>query len=246
VAFRIIKYLVGEVSMLQQSRFLPVAALLALSGCAGGASLGGSSAVQVAQSLPAPTVTTDNTDFSNYRLAPRDQVVVEVFGAPELKREGEVDAAGNLSMPLVGSVVAGGRTPAEVSAAIADKLRGRYLRNPQVTVNITKAVGQTVTVDGAVRDPGVYPVTGRMTLQQAIASAKGSSDLANLDNVVVFRRVNNQQMAALFSLKRIRAGQMPDPQIYGNDIVVVGENATRRFLKDVSSFPVGSFIPFIL
>ncbi|MCW3796569.1 polysaccharide export protein [Sphingomonas sp. BN140010] len=233
--------------MLRHSHLLPLAALLALSGCAGGASLGsGSNAVQVSQALPAPTVTTDTTDFSNYRMAPRDQVVVEVFGAPELKREGEVDAAGNLSMPLIGSVVAGGRTPAEVSTAIADKLRGRYLRNPQVTVNITKAVGQTVTVDGAVRDPGVYPVTGRMTLQQAIASAKGSSDLANLDNVVVFRRVNNQQMAALFSLKRIRAGQMPDPQIYGNDIVVVGENATRRFLRDVSSFPVGSFIPFIL
>lgn len=233
--------------MLQQVRFLPVAAALALSACAGGASLGRSSnAVQVSQALPAPTTTTDVADFSNYRLGPRDQVIVEVFGAPELKREGEVDAAGNLSMPLIGSVVAGGRTPAEVSAAIADRLRGRYLRNPQVTVNITKAVGQTVTVDGAVRDPGVYPVTGRMTLQQAIASAKGSNDLANLDNVVVFRRVNNQQMAALFSLKRIRAGQMPDPQIYGNDIVVVGENATRRFLRDVSSFPVGSFIPFIL
>ena len=234
--------------MLRQFNLFPLAAMLVLTGCGGGATLGANSnAVQVSQALPAPTVTSDTTDFSNYRLAPRDQAVVEVFGAPELKREGEVDAAGNLSMPLVGSVVAGGKTPAEVSASIAEKLRGRYLRNPQVTVNITKAVGQTVTVDGAVRDPGVYPITGRMTLQQAIASAKGSSDLANLDNVVLFRRVNNQQMAALFSLKQIRAGRMADPAIYGNDIVVVGENATRRFFKDLSSFPaLGSFIPFVL
>ena len=150
-------------------------------------------------------------------------------------------------MPLVGTVVAGGKTPGEVSAAIAAKLSGRYIRNPQVTVNVKKAVGQTVTVDGAVRDPGVYPVLGRMTLQQAIASAKGAADLANLDNVVVFRRVDNRQMAALYSLKQIRAGRLGDPQIYGNDIVVVGENATRRFFKDLSSFPaLGSFIPFIM
>lgn len=228
-------------------RVAPVLGLVTLSACAGGSALGsGSRAVTVANALPAPTTTSTDLDFSNYRIGPRDQLVVEVFGAPELRREGEVDAAGNLSLPLVGTVVAGGKTPTEVGSAIAAQLRGRYIKDPQVTVNIKKAVGQTVTVDGAVRDPGVYPVVGRMTLQQAIASAKGADDIANLDNVVVFRRVNNQQMAALFSLKQIRAGRSPDPQIYGNDIVVVGENATRRFLKNLSSFPVGSFIPFIL
>lgn len=225
----------------------PLIGLLTLSACAGGSSLGsGSNAVAVAGSLPPPGVTSGVADFTDYRIGPRDQLSVEVFGAPELKREGEVDAAGNLSLPLVGTVVAGGKTPREVGDAIAAQLRGKYVRDPQVTVNIVKAVGQTVTIDGAVREPGVYPVAGRMSLQQAIASAKGAADLANLDNVVVFRRVNNRQMAALFSLKQIRAGRAVDPQIYGNDIVVVGENATRRFFKDLSSFPsLGSFIPFV-
>jgi polysaccharide export outer membrane protein len=233
--------------MTSLSRFGPVLGLVALSACAGGPSLNsGSRAVSVATALPAPSTTVSTADFSNYRIGPRDELIVEVFGAPELRREGEVDAAGNLSLPLVGSVVAGGRTPKEVATAIAAQLRGRYIRDPQVTVNIKKSVGQTVTVDGAVRDPGVYPVLGRMTLQQAIASAKGADEIANLDNVVVFRRVGEQQMAALFSLKQIRAGRMSDPQIYGNDIVVVGENATRRFLKTLSSTPIGSFVPFIL
>jgi polysaccharide export outer membrane protein len=233
--------------MLSKARLLPVAMMLALPACASSPTLdSSSSAVRVSQALPAPDSTTSAVDFSNYRIGPRDELIVEVFGAPELKREGEVDAAGNLSLPLVGTVVAGGKTPNEVAAAITAQLRGRYIRNPQVTVNIKKAVGQTVTVDGAVRDPGVYPIVGRMTLQQAIASAKGADDLANLDNVVVFRRVNNQQLAALFSLKQIRAGRLTDPQIYGNDIVVVGENATRRFMKDLGSVPIGSFIPFIL
>ncbi|RST32015.1 polysaccharide export protein [Sphingomonas ginkgonis] len=233
--------------MKHHSAALPlVAAAVLLSGCAGSPTLGsGSSAVTVSQALPAPDATISTVDFSNYRIGPRDQLSVEVFGAPELKREGEVDAAGNLSLPLVGTVAVGGKTPGEVRDIVTTQLRGRYIKDPQVTVNITKAVGQSITVDGAVREPGTYPVLGRMTLQQAIAAAKGSSDLANLDNVVVFRNVNNQKMAALFSLKRIRAGQMPDPLVYGNDIVVVGENATRRFLRDLGSVPLlGNFVRF--
>ncbi|HVM38948.1 MAG TPA: polysaccharide biosynthesis/export family protein [Sphingomicrobium sp.] len=221
-------------------------AMVPLSGCASGSGLSsGSSAVTVAQALPPPDATSTAVDFTNYQIGPLDVVAVEVFGAPDLKREVEVDASGNLSMPLIGTVAAGGRRPQEVSTAIADKLRGRFIRDPQVTVNVVKASPRTVTVDGAVGAPGVYPIIGRMTLQQAIASAKGAAEIANLDQVVVFRTVNRQKMAAAFSLKAIRTGRSEDPQIYANDIVVVGESATRRFLKDVASFPLlGRFIPF--
>ena len=229
------------------SRAVIIAAFVPVAACGGGPQLNrSSSAVQVSNVLPAPDATSNTTDFANYRIGPRDQLSIEVFGAPELKREGEVDAAGNLSLPLVGTVSAGGRTPRQVSDAIAGQLRGRYLKDPQVTVNVVKASGQTVTVDGAVGEPGIYPVTGRMTLQQAVASAKGAAELADLNNVVIFRTVNNQRMAALFSLKEIRAGRLNDPQVYGNDIVIVGENATRRFFKDLNVFPqLGSFIPFL-
>lgn len=226
---------------------LLVLALAAISACAGNPTLGrDSKAVAVASSLPPPDATTYTTDLSDYRISPRDQLSIEVFGAPELKREAEVDVSGNLSLPLVGTVVAGGKTPSEVGEAIAGKLRGRFVLNPQVTVNIKKAAGQTVTIDGSVREPGVYPIIGRMTLQQAIASAKGADEMAQLGNVVIFRTVSSKRMAALFNLKEIRAGRLTDPQIYANDIVVVGENATRRFLRDVNRIPMlGSFIPFV-
>jgi polysaccharide export outer membrane protein len=199
----------------------------------------GSSAVNVASALPAPDNTGMSTDLSNYRLGPLDDIKIEVFGAPELTREGEVDAAGNFAMPLVGSVAAGGKTPAELASAITEQLKGRYLKNPQVSVNIVKAQGQSFTVDGSVKQPGVYPIIGKMTLQEAVATAKGVDDSANLGNIVVFRTVNGQKMAALFNLQAIRAGQIEDPTIYGNDIVVVGESATRRFFNDVTrAFPV--------
>ena len=217
-------------------------------GCARGISLDSSStAVAVTRSLPAPDATVTTLDFTNYRIGPLDTIEVEVFGAPELARTGAVDAAGNFSLPLVGTVKAGGNTPGELGAKISELLRGRYLKHPQVSVNVKEARAQTVTVDGAVREPGVYPIIGKMTLQQAIATARGAGDLANLNKVVVFRTVNSQKMAALFSLKDIRSGRYADPQVYGNDIVVVGENATRRFFKDLTtSFPmVGSFIPIL-
>ena len=206
-----------------------------------------STAVVVADSLPAPDTRSRNVDFSQYRIGPSDKIKVAVFGAEELEREGFVDAAGMFSLPLVGSVLAGGKTPDELSADIATRLQGRYLKNPQVTVNVLEAVSQTFTVDGAVREPGVYPIVGRVTLQQAIARAKGADEFANVSNVVVFRTVNNRKMAALFSLKDIRSGRLEDPDIFGNDIVVVGENATKRFFRDVTgAFPIlGAFIPVL-
>lgn len=216
-----------------------------LAGCASSSFSPSSGAVTLAQTLPAPNATTTSMDFSNYQMGPNDEVAIEVFGAPELKREVQVDPAGNLSLPLVGSIAAGGRRPEEVSAMIADRLRGRYIHDPQVTVNVVKASPKTITVDGAVGTPGVYPIIGRTSLQQAVASAKGAAELANLNQIIVFRSVNNQKMAASFSLKAIRAGQAADPELYANDIVVVGENATRRFLKDAASFPIlNRFLPF--
>ena len=219
-----------------------------LAGCASDPTLGqGSSAVRVAQSLPPPDQTGMAVDLSNYRIGPLDVIRVEVFGAPELTREAEVDAAGNFSLPLAGAVQAAGRTPAELGNAIGDHLRGRYLKNPQVSVNIVKAKPKTFTVDGAVKAPGNYPIVGKMTLQQAIATAQGADQVANLNNVVIFRTVNSQKTAALFSVKDIRAGRLEDPQIYGNDIVVVGENAARRFFRDFgNAFPLlGTFVPVL-
>ena len=222
---------------------------VALSGCASNPTLGNQSgAVQVAGALPPPDQTGMALDLSSYKIGPLDVIRVEVFGAPELTREAEVDAAGNFSVPLAGVVVAAGRTPAELSSTIAQQLRARYLKNPQVSVNIVKAQSKTFTVDGAVRQPGLYPIVGRMTLQQAIATARGADAAANLNNVVIFRTAGNQKVAALFSLSDIRAGRLVDPEIYGNDIVIVGESAMRRFIRDFGGIftPVlGTFVPVL-
>ena len=213
---------------------LCVGSVAVLCGCAGETQLSSSSsAVQVAKALPPPDTTVVPIETAPYHVVPGDELIVSVFGAPDLDRDGLVDGAGNFSMPLTGTLHVAGKTPEEVSTAIADKLRGSYIKNPRITLNVKQSGNQSaVTVDGEVQQPGIYPVVGKMTLQQAIATAHGASQMANIRKVVVFRTVNNQKVAAMFDLKSIRSGQSPDPEVFGNDIVVVGESAIQKFLRN--------------
>jgi polysaccharide export outer membrane protein len=72
-----------------------------------------------------------------------------------------------------------------------------------------------------------------MTLLRAVAKARGTTEFAKLDDVVIFRRVSGQQMAALYNLKRIRDGVYLDPEIFANDVVVVGNSRARRIFRDI-------------
>jgi polysaccharide export outer membrane protein len=165
-------------------------------------------------------------------IGPFDRLSVEVFGLPELTRQVQADAGGHIAFPFAGSINAAGLTPQELSTLIASKISG-YVRNPQVTVNVTDTVSNLVTVDGQVTEPGLYPVLGRMTLMRAIASAKGVGEFAKTSEVVLFRSVNGQQYAALYDLDAIRRGVYADPQIYANDVVVVGDSPARRLLHNL-------------
>lgn len=214
---------------------LALAGLLAA--CGGKPRLEGSRDVVVAQNgLPEPQ-RADLFSFERpYLIGPFDKLKIDVFGIDALSnKEVQVDAGGRLSFPLAGTVEAAGKTPTELADQLQQRLRGRYIRDPQVTVNLQETVSQVITVDGQVRDPGLYPVVGRMTLMRAVATAKGTSEDARLDDVVIFRTVRGQRMAALFNLSAIRRGAYEDPEVYANDVVVVGESSSRRFFRQFLS-----------
>lgn len=168
-------------------------------------------------------------------VGPLDTISVNVFGVPELSREMQVDAGGRIAMPLIGTIDAGGKTAAELAEDVAQQLSGRYVRNPSVTVNIVSSVSQVVTVDGQVVEPGLYPVTNQMTLLRAIASAKGLSEFAKQDDVVILRMVGGQRVAGLYNIGAIRRGLYEDPSLYANDLVVVGDSPQRRMFRDLVS-----------
>lgn len=168
-------------------------------------------------------------------IGPLDTIQVDVFNIPDLSRELQVDASGRIAMPLVGTIDARGKTAQELAATLESALRGRYVRKPEVTVNIKSSVSQVVTIDGQVVEPGLYPVTNQMTLLRAIASAKGLSEFARQEDVVILRAVKGRKMAGLYNIDAIRRGAYDDPPIYANDVIVVGDSPQRRRFRDIVS-----------
>lgn len=211
---------------------------LALSACASNeriVSTGQLTVVDDSQGLPVPTRQDLTAADRPSLIGPLDTIQVDVFNVPDLTRELQVDASGRIAMPLVGTVDARGKTATELGQAIETALRGRYVRNPEVTVNIKSSVSQVVTIDGQVVEPGLYPVTNQMTLIRAIASAKGLSEFAKQDDVVILRTVNGRRMAGLYNIAAIQRGAYQDPAIYANDVVVVGDSPQRRLFRDLVS-----------
>jgi polysaccharide export outer membrane protein len=209
---------------------LAALAALVLSACASS----DSSAI-TATSLPMPDVAYVQPvgSMGEYRIGALDVVEVSVYQVPDLTRSVQVDATGNISLPLIGSVVAAGRTTAELREEIAKRLSVKYLQSPEVSVGVKEFTSQRVTVDGAVTQAGVYPIKGRTTLMQAVALARGATPIANERQVVVFRNVNGQRMAARFDLVAIREGKVDDPEIFGNDVIVVDRSGRRTFMREV-------------
>lgn len=209
---------------------------LALGGCAKSEPLRSTAnltVVEDATGLPAPVrqdlIAPDRTSL----IGPLDLIEVRVFNVPDLSGEMQVDAGGRISLPLIGTMDAGGQTAEELSQAIEAALRGRYVRNPDVTVNIKSSVSQVVTIDGQVKEPGLYPVTNQMTLLRAVASAKGLTEFAKQEDVVILRTVEGQRMAALYNVAAIRRGVYEDPALYANDVIVVGDSPQRRLFRDI-------------
>ena len=171
---------------------------------------------------------------TQYRIIPGDIVSLAVFGEPDLKQDKlPVDDAGFIQVPLVGAVQVASKTPAEASALIASRLGARFLRNPDVTLNVIEQTGQMVSVEGQVAKAGAYAVDSQTTLLGALALAQSTTKTAKLDDVVVFRTINNQRMAARFNVARIRAGRDPDPQVLGGDVVVVGYSQVKSAYQDL-------------
>ena len=219
-------------------------ALALLTGCAD--TRGGP--IPYGQTLAAPDEPKLATLESGYKIAPMDKIGVKVFKSDDLSGEYEVDLAGHISLPLVGEVDAANLTTAQLDDRLTQLLGTKYLENPDVSVAIRSSSGRVVTVDGAVRDPGSYPVMRPISLIQAIAMAKGATDEANIRRVAVFRTIGGQRQAAAFDVLAIRRGQNPDPPIYPGDIVVVDGSGIKALQKQIlQSIPVLSiFNPILL
>jgi polysaccharide export outer membrane protein len=209
-----------------------LAGAVLVAGCGGGSGLplGGELPVAQAGAAITPATTQD------YRLGPLDTVSVNVFREPDLSVERRsVSLSGKLSLPLIGELPVAGKSTEEVAQDITGLLNARYLRNASVSVALERAANFTVTVDGEVKKPGVYQIPGaRLSLLQAVALGEGVTELADLDEVLIIRTVDEKRYVARFDLRDIRAARTPDPQIQQADVIVVG------FSQAASLFRIGT------
>jgi polysaccharide export outer membrane protein len=189
--------------------------------------------MMLVQSLDRAGVQVNGTPANEYLIGVGDKLDVSVFQVTDLSfEELVVDTSGNINLPLIGAVSAAERTAGDLSRDIAGRLAARYLRDPQVTVTVKEAANQKITVDGAVNKPGVYEMRGSISLLQAVAMAEGPTRVADLTKVAVFRSIDGRRSVALFDLAAIRQGRAPDPQVLGDDVIVVDTSRLNSALRE--------------
>lgn len=229
-------------------RLIAIKALCAVMLAFGGATVVQSAQTPAALQIPAdfPQVPASASPI-DYRVGALDKLNITVFQVKELTIDKlQVDAGGQILLPLIGSVIAKGKTTTELSAEITKRLAEHYLQSPQVSVTVEEAVSQKVSVEGAVTESGVFELKGRTSLLEAVARAKGFSKNANPHKVTIIRTVDGVPHAASFDLAKISAGKAQNPEVIGNDVVIVDGSQTKSVWRGlIESMPALYFLSFL-
>jgi len=138
--------------------------------------------------LITPQAVAMGPDETGYWLDSGDKLRVVVFGQDGLSASYAVDTSGSITIPLIGSVPARGKTPAQLQAAIAAKLRQGYVREPHVAVEVEAY--RPFFILGEVTLPGQYPYVANMTVETAVAIAGGYTPRAQKQRLEVSRQIN--------------------------------------------------------
>ena len=169
----------------------------------------------------------------DYRIGPEDLIEIQVFGVDQLTRTVRVNNRGQISLPLIGNLEVGGLTAQQAEAMVVKKLAESYLQDPQVSLFIKEYTSQRVTIEGAVNKPGVYPLRGPTTLLQSLAVAGGQASLSDMTEVMLFRAdATGNRETLVYNVDRIRSGEMQDPAVVNDDLIVVKRSQARVLFKD--------------
>lgn len=127
---------------------------------------------------------------SDYILGPEDVLDIAVWKNADLSKTVTVRPDGKISLPLIGDVVAVGRTASQLADAISAKLKD-YKENPQVSIVVSQVNSYAIYVLGEVVRPGKFPLKSKITILQAITLAGGFTPIAARNKIVVFRFSEN-------------------------------------------------------
>jgi polysaccharide export outer membrane protein len=178
-------------------------------------------AVGAAQSQPQATVP-QTTRSGSYALHAGDQLEIGVWKEPELQKTLVVRPDGRFSFPLVGEIVAAGRSVPELQSEIENKLK-KYVTEPVVSITLANVGGNKIYVIGQVKNPGAFIMNPQVNVLQALSLAGGMTPFAAVNNITVIRNQNGRQSTLPFRYEDVSRGRSLDQNIMleSGDVVVV-------------------------
>jgi protein involved in polysaccharide export with SLBB domain len=168
------------------------------------------------EQLPAP-------EAAPYRMQTGDVLAIKFYNNPELDDEQPVRPDGMISLPFVGQVGAGGRTPGELEQELVDRYTGE-LASPQVTVIVREYSPQRYYIGGAIADAGTFEIHGPITLAQALQEAGGLLPTARTQQIILIRPDGSGSRAGFaIDMKKVLSGEAPEQMVYlqAQDVVYV-------------------------
>jgi polysaccharide biosynthesis/export protein len=186
--------------------------------------------VAAVQSVPAG-------NLESRRIGAEDLLEVTVFEAPELSRSARVSSDGTISLPVLGSVPAAGLTSNELADRLEDRLRGTYMVDPHVTVDVAEVRSRAIYVLGAVNKPGAYPLTGyeHLTVLRALALGEGVHGNAARGSAFIIRSGSSGQREEIpVDIGALLAGEAVDPSLQADDILYVPNSPVKALARGVT------------
>jgi protein involved in polysaccharide export with SLBB domain len=160
---------------------------------------------------------------SEDRVGVDDTFDVRVYGETELSGTYRVSADGTVDYPLAGRLAVAGLRTGEIQELIVARLRGKYLKDPQVNVTVKDRNSQKISVLGQVSKPGQVPYYPNMTIVDAIASAGGFTGIAAKNSVNLRREIAGKIEMRVYPVADISEGRSPNVVVLPGDVLVVDE-----------------------
>ena len=177
---------------------------------------------EASATAPAAEAALQATAEPDYRIGPGDQLSIEVWKDKDLARLVAVLPDGKVAYPMVGEVVAAGKTVAQLQKEIEGKL-SFYVKGPVITVEVRQVNSLQIYVLGRVKNPGRILLTSNIDILQALAVAGGPDQFAKLSRIRVHRREGGKTVIIPFDYDDMVAGKNLETNILlrRGDVVIV-------------------------
>ena len=162
------------------------------------------------------------TQSSSYIIGPNDLLTIHVWREPDLTQDVSVLPDGRITFPLIGEIMAQGRTVSELKMAITEKIKN-FVTTPEVTVIVRESRSRIIHTIGQVNSPGPQLMAPNMTVLQAISAAGGFAEWANRKKILIIRREGDKEIQLRFNYKEFISGKNIKQNIVlkPNDTIVV-------------------------